>query len=149
MMWLVGSKPITWNVTTPTTLFSCILCHHKFVTINLEPRSPNVLHNWSCVTCVITSPIISTLSILNNWRHGRGVDSPVTTQFWKLSLDLKQCDLWRNGLTRLKCLITGQGQYFYSFCFCSQHAQRCSSFILNFSVCFKLYTQPTTSFNAC
>ena len=21
-----------------------------------------------------------------------GVDSPVTTQFWKLSLDLKQCD---------------------------------------------------------
>lgn len=78
-----------------------------------------------------------------------GVDSPVTTQFWRLSLDLKQCDPWRNGLTRLKCLITGQGQYFHGFCFCSQHAQRCSSFILNFSVCFKLYTQPTTSFNAC
>ena len=41
------------------------------------------------------------------------------------------------------------GAVFPWFLFCSQHAQRCSSFIFNFSVCFKLYTQPTTSFNAC
>ena len=94
------------------------------------------------VTCY-QDPIIS--QYLKTW----GVDSPVTTQFWKLSLDLKQCEPWRNGLTRLKGLITGQGQYLHGFCFCSQHAQRCSSFIFNFSVCFKLYTQPTTSFNAC
>ena len=69
-MWSVGSKPIRWNVTTPTTLFLCILCHRKFVTINREPRSLNVWYNWCYATCVITSPIISTLSILNNWRLG-------------------------------------------------------------------------------
>ena len=38
-----------------------------------------------------------------------GVDSPVTTQFWKLSLDLKQCDPWQNGLTRLKCSSQARG----------------------------------------
>ena len=60
----LGSKSIKSNVTKPTTLFKRILCHPKFVIINLVPRSL-VLHNRHHVPCIITSSIIPFLSILN------------------------------------------------------------------------------------
>ena len=44
------------------TSFSWVFCHHKLVTIGVNKH---FLHKWHHVSCIITSSIIPSLSILN------------------------------------------------------------------------------------
>ena len=104
-MWLVGSKPIKLNATTPITSFSRVLRHRKFVAIGVNRY---FLHKWHHAPCVMTSSIIPLLSILNIWSRG-GVDSNedefIRSQTW--SLYLATC--WENLRSRDKLLaLIGQ-----------------------------------------
>ena len=80
IMWLVQSKPIKSNVTRPTTPFSRILCHHKFVMIGY------FFHKWCHQQCIMTSSFIRSLSILNIWRCGG------LTALWRAQI--KDCFTW-------------------------------------------------------
>ena len=63
----MGRKPISSNVIIPTTSFSRVLCHRKFVMIGVNEY---FLRKWRHVWYVMTSSIIPSLS----WF----VDSPVS-----------------------------------------------------------------------
>ena len=63
----MGSKAIRSDVTLPTTSFSGIFWHHKFVVIRVNEYS---LHKWHHEPCVKASSFIPSQSILSIWKPG-------------------------------------------------------------------------------
>ena len=63
----MGSKSIRSDVTLPTTSFSGIFWHHKFVVIRVNEYS---LHKRHDEPCVKASSFIPSQSILSIWKPG-------------------------------------------------------------------------------
>ena len=88
-------------VTMPTTSLLHVLCHRKFVTVRMDKY---FLHKWHHVPCIMTSPIIPFLSILNIWRWrggGGGGGGGVAA----LLLNLKfRSKIWPKPLPKLRAL---------------------------------------------